>query len=108
MDTDLFDVAKAKAKACAISLDRDGKRFAVTATDKQVRVFDFAKGKLLRKYDEAMAVYDDARARGTLKLDSIDFGARAARERELEAVEVGSAAGFGSGLGACNVVNTSL
>ncbi len=98
VDTDLFDLAKAKAAPCGLSFSPDGRRFAVTATDKQLRVFDFARGKLVRKYDESMAVVEDARARGALKLDSIDFGQRAARERELEAAE-----GAG-GLASCNPV----
>mmetsp|Transcript_48026 Transcript_48026/g.109064 ORF Transcript_48026/g.109064 Transcript_48026/m.109064 type:complete len:361 (-) Transcript_48026:128-1210(-) len=69
-----------------------------------------------------MAVFEDANARGTLKLDTMDFGQRSAREREIEAVETsGSAAvqrvgavndppsgavgaGFGMGLSACNPV----
>ena len=48
-------------------------------------MFDFRRGKLVRKYDESMPVFEDANARGTLKLDTIDFGQRGAREAELEA-----------------------
>eukprot|EP00618_Florenciella_parvula_P001443 CAMPEP_0119485350 /NCGR_PEP_ID=MMETSP1344-20130328/12081_1 /TAXON_ID=236787 /ORGANISM="Florenciella parvula, Strain CCMP2471" /LENGTH=521 /DNA_ID=CAMNT_0007520015 /DNA_START=27 /DNA_END=1592 /DNA_ORIENTATION=+ len=85
MDTDLYDLAKAKTKPCSLSTSPDGARFAILAADKQVRVFDFRRGKLVRKYDESMPVFEDANARGTLKLDTIDFGQRGAREAELEA-----------------------
>lgn len=37
MDTDLYDLAKAKTRACSISFSPDGKNMAVTARDKQVR-----------------------------------------------------------------------
>ncbi|CAM9800719.1 unnamed protein product [Pylaiella littoralis] len=53
MDTDLYDLAKAKTRACSICFSPDGKSMAVTARDKQVRVFDFRSGKLRRKYDES-------------------------------------------------------
>lgn len=38
MDTDLYDLAKAKARPCSISFSPDGKSMAVTARDKQVPV----------------------------------------------------------------------
>jgi peptidylprolyl isomerase domain and WD repeat-containing protein 1 len=89
---------QAKARPCGICVSPDGTRFAVTATDKEVRVFDFSSGKLSRKYDESLAVFEDANARGMLKgLDTIDFGQRAARERELEAASGGHGGGGGGG-----------
>ena len=36
MDTDLYDLAKAKAQPCSISFSPDGKSMAVTSRDKQV------------------------------------------------------------------------
>lgn len=36
MDTDLYDLAKAKTRPCSISFSLDGKNMAVTARDKQV------------------------------------------------------------------------
>lgn len=38
MDTDLYDLAKAKTRPCSISFSPDGKSMAVTARDKQVMV----------------------------------------------------------------------
>ena len=36
-----------------------------------------------RKYDESLAIFEDAHEDGTLKLEQIDFGRRAAVEKEL-------------------------
>ena len=85
IDTDLYDLAKARARPCGLAFSPDGSRFCLTANDKQVRIFDFKRGKMTRKYDESLAIFEDANARGQLKLDTIDFGQRGARERELEA-----------------------
>ncbi|OWZ21210.1 Peptidylprolyl isomerase domain and WD repeat-containing protein 1 [Phytophthora megakarya] len=82
-ETDLFELAKCKTYATAIDVSPDGKSFVVTAKDNQIRVFRFATGKLRRKYDESLAVFEDAQADETLHLDALDFGRRAAVEREL-------------------------
>lgn len=37
MDTDLYDLAKAKTRPCSITFSPDGKSMAVTARDKQAR-----------------------------------------------------------------------
>jgi peptidylprolyl isomerase domain and WD repeat-containing protein 1 len=85
VETDLIELAKTSTRPCGIAMSPDGSRFALTASDKQVRVFDFAKGKMIRKYDESLATYEDANARSKLRgVDNIDFGQRSARERELE------------------------
>lgn len=44
---------------CVVSLaiSPAGKTFAVLSRDKIIRLFDFAKGKLIRKYDESSQVY---------------------------------------------------
>ncbi|CAI5731538.1 unnamed protein product [Peronospora destructor] len=82
-ETDLYELAKNKTYATAIDVSPDGKSFVVTAKDNQIRVFRFDTGKLRRKYDESLAVFEDAEADDTLHLDTIDFGRRAAVEREL-------------------------
>ncbi|KAL4085525.1 hypothetical protein PRIC1_015119 [Phytophthora ramorum] len=58
-ETDLFELAKCKTHATAIDVSPDGGSFVVAAKDNQIR------------------------ADGTLHLDSIDFGRRAAVEREV-------------------------
>ena len=47
LDTDLFDMAK--AKTCPISIDvspKDGKLWAALCTDRKIRIFRFLSGKL--------------------------------------------------------------
>ncbi|CAI5704070.1 hypothetical protein KXD40_007555 [Peronospora effusa] len=82
-ETNLYELAKNKTYATAIDVSPDGKSFVVTAKDNQIRVFRFDTGKMRRKYDESLAVFEDAQADDTLHLDAIDFGRRAAVEREL-------------------------
>ncbi|KAK1946870.1 Peptidyl-prolyl cis-trans isomerase CYP71 [Phytophthora citrophthora] len=82
-ETDLYELAKSKTYATAIDVSPDGKNFVVTAKDNQIRVFRFATGKMRRKYDESLTVFEDAQADDTLHMDALDFGRRAAVEREL-------------------------
>uniref|UniRef100_K3W5S2 peptidylprolyl isomerase n=1 Tax=Globisporangium ultimum (strain ATCC 200006 / CBS 805.95 / DAOM BR144) TaxID=431595 RepID=K3W5S2_GLOUD len=82
-ETDLYELAKCKTYATSIDVSASGQDFVVTAKDAQIRVFRFATGKLRRKYDETLTVFEDAQADGTLHLDAIDFGRRAAVEREF-------------------------
>jgi peptidylprolyl isomerase domain and WD repeat-containing protein 1 len=89
METDLYDLAKAKAAPVSACITEDGESFAVTSTDQHVRVFSFATGKLRRRYDESIEVFEDAQASGRLKLDQIDFGRRTAVEHELRATVAG-------------------
>ena len=54
-DTDLYDLAKARASPLALSIAPKGDFFAVLSSDMMVRIFNFARGKLSRKYDESVA-----------------------------------------------------
>ena len=87
LDTDLYEMAKVPTRPTSISCAPDGKNFAVTALDKNVRVFRFATGKLRRKYNETLEVFEDAKEDGSLQLEPMDFGRRMAVERELDAFE---------------------
>ncbi|TMW68110.1 hypothetical protein Poli38472_007782 [Pythium oligandrum] len=82
-ETDLYELAKSKTYATSIDVNSKGDSFVVTATDSQIRVFRFATGKLRRKYDESLTVFEDAQAEDSLNLDAIDFGRRSAVEKEL-------------------------
>ncbi len=84
LDADLFELLKKKTSATSLDISRDGAKLAVVSKDKQVRVFDVRRGKLLRVYNESMEVFESDMAMGTLGLDSIDFGRRSAVEHELE------------------------
>jgi peptidylprolyl isomerase domain and WD repeat-containing protein 1 len=53
--TNLFDFKKSKSAPASITISPSGEQFAtVSFPDRQVRVFDFATGKLYRKYDESL------------------------------------------------------
>lgn len=101
----MYELAKCRTRATNLSVSPDGMHFAVTARDckvcrasattslacqplrralsRQIRVFAVQSGKLRRKYDEALQVMEQAQREGRLGLDAVDFGRRAALEREL-------------------------
>ena len=79
-----YDLAKVRARPTSMAASNDGSKFVVTASDAHVRVFKFATGKLYREYDERVQVFEAAQREGALKIDTIDFGRRAAFEKELQ------------------------
>ncbi|PKY04690.1 putative peptidyl-prolyl cis-trans isomerase [Aspergillus campestris IBT 28561] len=85
--TNLFEFKKAKSTPASLTVSPSGEQFAtVSFPDRQVRVFDFATGKLYRKYDESLSTITDMQQAGTAiyPLDEVEFGRRLAVERELE------------------------
>lgn len=56
-DTDLYAIAKSRSLPTALSISSSGDKFAVMTADRQLRVFDVKKGKLLRAYDESLASF---------------------------------------------------
>lgn len=83
----------------SVDVSSDGDRFVVLGSDRQVRVFGFRSGKLLRSYDESLSVYQASQkeACNALRLDNIDFGRRLALERDLDAaVQAGDVRALGS------------
>jgi peptidylprolyl isomerase domain and WD repeat-containing protein 1 len=87
-DTDLYDLAKARTVPHSLAVAKSGLLFSTFSSDKQIRVFDFSKGKLLRKYDESAEAYSkaapDSAHSVAAGLDPLDMGRRLATERELE------------------------
>jgi peptidylprolyl isomerase domain and WD repeat-containing protein 1 len=103
-ESDLYDLAKSKVVPYAVAVAPTGLLFSTFSSDKQIRLFDFSKGKLLRKYDESCSAYSAtkpaaaAAAAGgdtgtggsafnalTAGIDPLELGRRQAMERELEA-----------------------
>lgn len=84
LDTDLFDLAKAKTAPTSTAISQDGKQFVVTSLDRKIRLFKLGSGKLSRVYSDALAVYEEEQASGTLDLDPMDFGRRQAVEKDLD------------------------
>ncbi|KAG2411935.1 peptidyl-prolyl cis-trans isomerase cypE [Aspergillus terreus] len=85
--TNLFEFKKAKSTPTSLTISPSGEQFAAFSfPDRQVRVFDFATGKLTRKYDESLGTLTDMQQAGTAlyPLDEVEFGRRLAVERELE------------------------
>ena len=56
-DTDLYELCKARTRPESLCVSPSGEHFVVSGADRLIRVFDVARGKLLRKYDESLATY---------------------------------------------------
>lgn len=93
MDTDLYSLLKKKTYAISIAISPNGDNFAVYGSDRKVRLFNFKSGKSIVQYDERMKVYDkqiEKRQASVAEdsnngngMDVIDYGNRAAREKEM-------------------------
>ncbi len=88
LDTDLLLFQRAKLRPVSLAVSADGERFATLSNDRHVRLFSFRKGKVLRDYDESLAVATALQSDGSaqLRLENIDFGRRMALEREIDAL----------------------
>ncbi|KAL8673774.1 MAG: hypothetical protein Q9168_001835 [Polycauliona sp. 1 TL-2023] len=85
--TDLFAFKKTKSTPTSIVMSPNGTTFTTFSfPDRQVRIFVFTTGKLLRSYDESIATITDMQQAGTSlqKLDDVEFGRRLAVEREID------------------------
>ncbi|KAK6538103.1 Peptidylprolyl isomerase domain and WD repeat containing protein 1 [Orbilia ellipsospora] len=86
--TNLFEFKKSKSAPTSLTISPTGTQFATfSLPDRQIRVFDFASGKLLRTYDESIETLNTMQQAGTAmhKVDDVDFGRRLAVEKEIEA-----------------------
>jgi len=86
-ETDLYAVAKARARPLALAVSPDGEHFAVCASDLKVRLFSFRTGKTRRTYDESSESLHALQKDGddAYRLEAFDFGRRMAVEREYRA-----------------------
>ncbi|KAL1921120.1 uncharacterized protein VTP21DRAFT_10836 [Calcarisporiella thermophila] len=85
-ETDLYEFKKCKATPTSINFSPDFTHFvSMSMDDRQVRVFKFLTGKLIRKYDESLEANSEMQQAGTAvyRLDDMEFGRRLALEREL-------------------------
>ncbi|OQR79520.1 peptidylprolyl isomerase domain and WD repeat-containing protein 1-like [Tropilaelaps mercedesae] len=83
LDTDLFELVSSGSVATNIAFAPDGRQFAVTASDRKIRVFNFANGRLVKCLDETLKTASDTQQERAL-LSNMEFGRRVAVERELE------------------------
>mmetsp|Transcript_4536 Transcript_4536/g.5559 ORF Transcript_4536/g.5559 Transcript_4536/m.5559 type:complete len:418 (+) Transcript_4536:2-1255(+) len=99
MDTDLYSLLRKKNFAVSIAISPTGNHFAIYGSDRKVRLFEYKTGKSVVQYDERMKVYDamvqkqmEKNASGassnSSSMDNIDYGKRAARERELSETSI--------------------
>jgi peptidylprolyl isomerase domain and WD repeat-containing protein 1 len=79
--TDLYKLIKKKTYARSIVMTNN--YFAVYASDHKIHLFQLSTGNILVRYDERLDVYA-AKIGVPHGMDSIEFGKRAATERELE------------------------
>ena len=80
MSTDLYSLAKKNTYARSLSMSQN--YFVVYGADHKVRVYRLSTGKIAVRYDERLDMY--ASKSSTYAMDSIEFGKRAATEREME------------------------
>jgi peptidylprolyl isomerase domain and WD repeat-containing protein 1 len=79
MNTDLYSLAKKKVYPRCITMSP--RYFVIYGSDHKVRIFLLATAKMEVRYDERLSVY--ASKSETYGMDSIEFGPRAAKEREI-------------------------
>lgn len=74
------------AKIFSVKFSEDGRFFVVSCSDRQLRIYRMATGKLYRKYDESLQVYNQLQSSGKLAvpLDDMEFGKRMVVERDLD------------------------
>jgi peptidylprolyl isomerase domain and WD repeat-containing protein 1 len=63
--------------------------------DRQIRLFNFRTGKLIKKYDESLESQSEIQQNGTsatVKLDDMEFGRRLAIDREIGKTRGGQSA----------------
>lgn len=86
-DTDLYEFRKSKTVPTSLNFSADYTHFVTTGFgDRQIRIFNFASAKMIRKYDESLQVISEMQQGGTAfyTLDDMEFGRRLALEREIE------------------------
>jgi peptidylprolyl isomerase domain and WD repeat-containing protein 1 len=89
MDTQLYQLVKNKTHAIAMCvLPRTGTHVFVYGADNRIRIFHHASGTIVVKYDERLSVYDKTFSK--YNMDAMDYGKRAATEREMAATSMWS------------------
>ncbi|KAJ3123496.1 hypothetical protein HK098_001884 [Nowakowskiella sp. JEL0407] len=91
-ETDLFEYKKAKSVPSSLEFSLDQTKFVTTGlSDRQICIFNFFTGKLIRKYDESLQVIQEMQQAATaiVVMDPMDFGRRLAVDREIQSQEGG-------------------
>ncbi|KAG8809640.1 hypothetical protein FRC19_005103 [Serendipita sp. 401] len=88
--TDLYEFKKSRTAPTSITISPNQTQFVtLTASDRQIRVFDLLTGKMIRRYDEGLQAIQEMQQAGTAvyKVEDMEFGRRLAVEREIETDE---------------------
>ena len=97
LDTDLYTFHRSNITVHSVSFSHSGALFATTSSDRLIRIFRFSTGRIVKQYDEGLAVVNERQmsSNPVFHLDSIDYGRRMAVERsydkELRVQSVGAA-----------------
>ncbi|TPX34041.1 hypothetical protein SmJEL517_g03184 [Synchytrium microbalum] len=93
-DTDLYEFKKLQTVPSSLNFSKDYSKFVTFGFgDRIVRIFNFATGKIIKKYDESLDAISEMQQKATAKdkLDDMEFGRRLALEREIEKTPGGQA-----------------
>jgi len=87
LDTDLFDMAKAKTVPLDIDVSpKDGKLWAAICADRKIRIFRFLSGKLYLVIDESLNNYIKLQAEKKM-FQAMDFNRKVSNEKDLDKKE---------------------
>ena len=86
LDTDLYVFHRLGVVVWSVAFSHSGALFVTTSSDRMVRVWRMSSGKVLKQYDEGLALVNERQMSDNpvYHLDSIDYGRRMAVEREYE------------------------
>ena len=85
LDTHLLHLHQKQTHAVSMAVTPSGSHYAVYGADLRVRLFVHETGHLLCTYDERLKVYDEQHNMKPYHLDAMEYGRRAALERDLTA-----------------------
>jgi peptidylprolyl isomerase domain and WD repeat-containing protein 1 len=85
LETQLLHLHQKQTYAVALAVTPDGSHYAVYGKDQRIRLFGHARGNLLCTYDERLKVYDSVHDKKPYFVDAMEYGRRAALEREWQA-----------------------
>lgn len=94
VDTQLYELVRKKTFATAIAIEPTGEHFAIYGSDRKIRIFEHRTGKVRVTYDERLKAYDRIFGNSPFHLDTIEYGQRAALEREMDAESTVYSAGM--------------
>ena len=86
LDTDLYTFHRLGVSVHTVAFSHSGALFVTTSSDRLIRIFRFSTGRIVKQYDEGLAVVNERQMSDNpvYHLDSIDYGRRMAVEREYE------------------------